>query len=85
MTDESYVPIACAISASTRVAVLIAVNAQGLCHWIPRALIFGPDEKTIDRAPKHKPMTLRIFAWKAKELGLEPAQNPGAAGGDLFA
>lgn len=84
---EDYVGIDCWIVRRTDDAVLIRVGAWDAATqaWIPRTVLYGPDEKVMSRAAAGARMTLRMFAWKAKEQGLlSETDTTAAAQSNLF-
>jgi len=80
--DETYVPVKGTIVTTTPDAVMLVVG-QGRRVSIPRSLIHGADEREL---PKRLgvAVTLRIFEWKARELGLINQTLAGGADKDLF-
>lgn len=86
MSDgERYVGIKGKIASVRAQAILFTVgDSVPRGDWIPRSLIFGPDELKLDRlaaeVARLKPSgglacTLRIFRWKAEECGFLSARD----------
>ena len=88
MTDrgEEYVRVRGRVMEVRPKAVLFAVgDSVPRGDWIPRTLIHGGDERTLDAiAILSHEMTLRIFEWKADELGFTSGRSDAGALGDLF-
>lgn len=88
MSDEDYITVYGTIGEIRPQAVLFSVGtpAHGCrtSEWIPRSLIHGADERTLDSRFAGERSALRIFRWKVKALGWESTRRPGAASGDLF-
>ena len=67
--SESYVSISCLIVAITKAAVLVALDDDLEAeHWVPRSTIHGVDDGKL-AAMKGKKMELRMFEWKARQIG----------------
>jgi hypothetical protein len=61
MSVEDYVAINVDILRSTSRAVQVRC-ADDVPRWIPRSLIFGPDEKQIDKAIGEL-RAIKVFRW----------------------
>jgi hypothetical protein len=89
MSDESYIAVRGWVREVRRQSILFAAG-EAECtggrtaQWIPRSLIHGTDETTLDGCILHAPVTLRIFAWKVNELGWRSARAADGATRDLF-
>jgi hypothetical protein len=85
MTDESYATVRGTIREVRPHAVLFAVGDRATrAEWIPRSLIHGADETTLDNRFAGEAIGLRIFKWKVKELGWQSTRSPTGAAQDLF-
>ncbi len=87
-SDESYTSVNGTIREVRPHAVLFVVGAaaHGCCtqSWVPRSLIHGADERTLDSRFAGEAIGLRIFKWKVKELGWQSTRSPTGAVRDLF-
>jgi hypothetical protein len=52
--------------------------------WIPRTLIHGADERTLDARFAGEEVNLRVFAWKARELGFDAETTEDGTQEELF-
>jgi hypothetical protein len=88
VTDESYTAVRGTIQEVRPEAVLFAVGtaAHGCrtAAWIPRSLIHGADERTLDCRFAGEETTVRIFDWKVKALGWQAERSADGASRDLF-
>ncbi len=82
--SERYVIVACRLKSIHAASVWIAVGAEGREVNVPRTLIHGAEETTLDTLLPGTSLRLRIMAWKARELGLATERDDNAARGDLF-
>lgn len=86
--DEDYTTVYGTVREVRPQSVLFAVGraAHGCAtaSWIPRSLIHGADERTLDGRFDGEQIALRVFAWKVRALGWESTRDPNAANGDLF-
>lgn len=85
MSDEQYVAIRGRVKDVRAKSVLFVVgDSVERGDWIPRSLIHGADDIALNGKFGGEAMTLRMFKWKARELGFEPERDDDAADGDLF-
>ncbi len=71
--DEDYVAIVVTVLHITPRAVHI-LAANDVRQWIPRSLVFGPDERTLPS--KVGQLTeIRIFRWCASKGGIPIAER----------
>lgn len=70
---EDYVRINVDILRSTSQAIQ-ARCADNIPRWIPRSLIYGPDEKT-SAGKIGEMMTLRVFRWFAAKNAIPIARQ----------
>jgi len=87
MTDriDDYVSVRGRLKDRRANAILFAVGQtveRG--DWIPRSLLHGADEITLDTLRIGDEITIRLFRWKAEELGFETQRAHDAALQDLF-
>lgn len=83
MSDESYTPVTCRLARIEPKSVWITVGSAGREVNVPRTLIHGADETRLDGLLEGTKLDLRIFTWKAQQLGLTGSDGT-AAIGDLF-
>jgi hypothetical protein len=84
MADE-YVRIRGRIEAVRKGSILLSVGESvRRAGWIPRSLIHGADEITLDGRMIGDQVALRVFEWKADELGFTSDHDRDGADGDLF-
>lgn len=82
---EEYVTIRGRVLDVHKTSVLFSVGQSvPRTAWVPRSLIHGGDDRTLDGRFKGEEMSLRIFEWKVDELGWHDAHVAGAAVADLF-
>lgn len=71
--DERYIRVRVKLLRRQKAAILVALDGypdhQG---WIPRSLIHGADESELDSKPIGATLALRIFDWKARQMGFAP-------------
>ncbi len=67
---ETYLKVPCYIRQVTRDAVMIAGQGSLFIEWVPLSLIHGADELKLRKAMRDDFMTIRIFEWKVRSLGL---------------
>jgi hypothetical protein len=83
---DDYVRVRGHVLAVRKSAILFAVGEtvpRGA--WIARSLIHGADERLLDGTGAGEARTIRIFRWKAEELGFEPdSSDEGQEVEDLF-
>jgi len=68
MSGDEYIGVTAILKHVRATSVLLEV--QGHKAWIPRSLIYGPDDSTLDGVMLDSEITLRMFEWKAKREGL---------------
>jgi hypothetical protein len=86
MREETYISIRGRIVEVRKAAFLFETGTGPAARreWVPRSLIHGADDKALDGAFAGETRMVRIFAWKAAELGLLVTTSD-AATADLFA
>lgn len=77
MSDgEDYVTVQATIREVRKQSVLITVgNSVPRGDWIPRSLIHGADDRQLDGKFEGEKMSLRMFRWKAEQVGFVTAQD----------
>jgi hypothetical protein len=84
-SSEDYVSIRGRLKDRRTNAILFAVGrAVERGDWIPRSLLHGADEIKLDSQRIGDEITIRMFRWKAEELGFETRHEHEAALHDLF-
>jgi hypothetical protein len=83
--DEQYVAVRGRVKEVRPRAVLFVVGESvERGDWVPRSLIHGADDKALDGKFAGEETTLRMFKWKARELGFEDERDDRYADRDLF-
>lgn len=77
MTGDSYVKVKVRVRRWTADAALLSPDAeQRRQAWVPRSHIHGVDEATLEDVRLHdEVIILRIFRWKAEEMGFVPTEE----------
>lgn len=85
MVSDDYVRVLGKIEAVRKGAVMFSVGKSvPRAAWIPRSLIHGADDLTLDGRMVGEECALRIREWKADEVGFNSQRDDAAADGDLF-
>ena len=73
MTRDSYVTVTTILRRVGDKAILVdrAVDDRETV-WIPRSVLFGPDDLAVERGATGAEVTIRVRRWKADDLGLIP-------------
>lgn len=71
--SDRYTRLEATITAITDSAVRLEV--EGVQGWVPRSLIHGEDDRELDEDIVGCDMEIRIFAWKADEIGFPAARD----------
>lgn len=66
---DEYARVTAILQRVTPNAFLVATPGGGSA-WIPRSLIHAADDRKIEGMFAGEAISLRLFSWKAEELGL---------------
>ncbi len=73
MTRDAYVTVTTTLRRVGDRAILVdRARDDRETVWIPRSVLFGPDDLAVERIAIGTEVTIRLRRWKADELGLRP-------------
>ena len=76
VTTDDYVTVTTVLRMVRDAAILVDRGRNDRERvWIPRSVLFGPDDRRIESQAIDAEFKVRVRRWKADELGLVPDKN----------